>query len=325
VNRINRLNAILLQLQTKRVVTAQEIAARFNISIRTVYRDIRAIEEGGVPIYAEAGVGYSLDKNYHLPPVHLQSDEALAMLIAGKLVHELPDDSTRLNYQSALSKIRAILPNKEKDKLERWENTIQVLPQQRPPRQENSLQSLSLIQQALLQGNVISMEYFSHYRQQLTRRMIEPIGLLYYSRQWHLIGWCQLRQAYRDFRLDRIKKLQLMEQRFSPHTRKNMTEYLQFLQETEQLQNLCVHFHRDVLPIISEYRYNMGYISEENYDSEWTKMEFLATDIDYFARWLLMFTHSARVISPLSLVDKMKKLLAELTFVNNELHTNPIV
>lgn len=312
MNRIERLNAILLQLQSKRVVRAQEIAERFGISTRTVYRDIRAIEAGGVPITGEAGLGYSLDKDYSLPPVHLESDEVLAMLIAGKLILDLPDETTRLNYQSALSKIRAILPHKNKDKLERWETMIKVMPSRRPPELASNLENISIIQQALLYSRLIHIDYYSHYRQQLTERTIEPIGLLYYAHQWHLIAWCQLRVGYRDFRLDRIKKIEVLNQNFKTHRRKNINEYLLTLKEKEQLLTFTVCFHQNVLPIISEYRYNMGYLSEKRIDQLWMEMDFVMADIDYFARWLLMYTDSVRVVSPPQLVSKMKQLFLEL-------------
>ena len=90
MNRIDRLTAILIQLQTKKVVKAQEIADRFNISLRTVYRDIRALEEAGVHIGAEAGIGYFLE-NYHLPPVMFTTEEASALMLGAKLIEKMSD------------------------------------------------------------------------------------------------------------------------------------------------------------------------------------------------------------------------------------------
>src|SRR5664279_5689637 len=98
MNRIDRVTAILIQLQSKRVVKAQEIADRFNISLRTVYRDVKTLDEAGLPVIGEAGVGYSIMEGYRLPPVMFTREEATAFLTAEKLVEKLTDVSTRKNY-----------------------------------------------------------------------------------------------------------------------------------------------------------------------------------------------------------------------------------
>ena len=101
MNRLDRLTAILIHLQSKRVVRASEIADRFEISLRTVYRDIRSLEEAGVPIGAEAGVGYFLE-NYHLPPVMFTNAEASALVFGGKFIEKMADSSLQEPFTSAL-------------------------------------------------------------------------------------------------------------------------------------------------------------------------------------------------------------------------------
>ena len=118
MNRIDRLTAILIHLQTKRVVKAEEIADRFEMSLRTVYRDVKALMEAGVPIGSEAGKGYFIVDGYHLPPVMFTQDEASAMLLAGKLVEKMSDKSVRTAFESALLKIKAVLNDSGKDHLE---------------------------------------------------------------------------------------------------------------------------------------------------------------------------------------------------------------
>jgi predicted DNA-binding transcriptional regulator YafY len=126
MNRIDRLQATLIHLQSKRVVKAQEIADRFEISLRTVYRDIRSLEESGVPIGAEAGVGYFLLENYHLPPVMFTHEEASALLFGEKLMEKMSDEKTRNEFRSAIYKIKAILKPGEKDHLEKLNDRIAV-------------------------------------------------------------------------------------------------------------------------------------------------------------------------------------------------------
>src|ERR1700734_2112996 len=134
MNRIDRLTAILIQLQSKRVVKAQDIAERFAISLRTVYRDIRTLEEGGIPIIGEAGVGYSIMDGYRLPPIMFTKEEATAFLTAEKLIEKLTDTSTEESYKSAMYKVKAVLRATEKDFLETIDEHIEVLNNQHIPK-----------------------------------------------------------------------------------------------------------------------------------------------------------------------------------------------
>jgi predicted DNA-binding transcriptional regulator YafY len=127
MNRIDRLTAILIQLQSKRVVKAQDIAERFTISLRTVYRDIRTLEQGGIPLIGEAGIGYSIMDGYRLPPIMFTKEEATAFLTAEKLIEKLTDTSTEESYKSAMYKIKAVLRATEKDYLENIDEHIEVL------------------------------------------------------------------------------------------------------------------------------------------------------------------------------------------------------
>ena len=126
MNRIDRISAILIQLQSRRVVKASDIAERFNISLRTVYRDVKTLEEAGIPLIGEAGVGYSIMDGYRLPPVMFTREEATAFLTAEKFVEKLTDASTMANHKSAMYKIRAILKTTEKDLLEDMDGNIEV-------------------------------------------------------------------------------------------------------------------------------------------------------------------------------------------------------
>src|ERR1700712_3956187 len=127
MTRIDRISAILIQLQSRRVVKASDIAERFGISLRTVYRDVKTLEEAGIPIIGEAGVGYSIMDGYRLPPVMFTREEATAFLTAEKFVEKLTDSTTMKHHQSAMYKVRAILKTAEKDALEDLDGSIEVL------------------------------------------------------------------------------------------------------------------------------------------------------------------------------------------------------
>jgi len=112
MNRIDRLTAIILMLQSHRVVTAEQLAEYFEISVRTVYRDIAALGEAGVPIVAETGVGYSLMRGYNLPPVMFTQSEAAALFMSGQLAEQFGDESLQKSLSGALLKIQSALPER---------------------------------------------------------------------------------------------------------------------------------------------------------------------------------------------------------------------
>jgi predicted DNA-binding transcriptional regulator YafY len=311
MNRIDRLTAILIHLQTKRVVKAEEIAGRFEISLRTVYRDVKALMEAGVPIGSEAGKGYFIVDGYHLPPVMFNQQEASAMLTAGKLVEKMTDDSIRKAYESALLKIKSVLNDSEKDHLENLQSSIEVFryPDQK---QEYPNQYMAEIQKAISQRNVLQLEYYSNNTEQHTAREIEPIGVVYYSAHWHLIAWCRLRNGYRDFRIDQIQKLITTNNSYNSRNLFTLQEYFQSLTQAHaDMEKVVVLFDKSVAKYVRHARYYYGYVSEEEVDDR-CKMTFLAASLRSFCRWLLMYGNSVEIESPDKLKETMEEMVDEL-------------
>jgi predicted DNA-binding transcriptional regulator YafY len=222
VNRIDRLVAILIYLQGRRVTRAEDIADEFQTSIRTVYRDITALAEAGVPIVGEAGVGYSIVKGYHLPPVHFTTEEATALITASLLMDHFADRSLMSSMASALAKIRAVLPPDHQDHIARLERRMS-LPN---ARRGNQPCSLFLIQKALADRTVLRISYRGSGAAEALQRDIEPMGLTYYGDRWHVIAWCRLRRDYRDFRSDRIEAVSPLSQQFNPREGFSLTDFL---------------------------------------------------------------------------------------------------
>src|SRR5690349_1690753 len=161
MNRVDRLMAMIVHLQSRRLVRAEDIATHFEISVRTVYRDIVALCEAGIPILGEAGVGYGLAKGYHLPPVMFTAEEASALFMGAKLVDHLTDASLRKEMESALLKIRSVLPRDRQDYLDRLERTTAVIPQGHAltPIPRLSSAALMPIQRGLAERRVLGLEY----------------------------------------------------------------------------------------------------------------------------------------------------------------------
>lgn len=214
MNRVERISAILIQLQSKKIVKGQDLANRFSISLRTAYRDVKALEEAGVPIVSEAGVGYSLMDGYRLPPVMFTKEEAIAFLTAEKLVEKLTDPSTYSTYQSALFKIKAVLKTDDKEHLEKMDDYIEVLKSSYLPPDKQTTNHIQTILKSIAQKKQLSIHYFANHNQQNSTRDVEPVGIFLMGQQWHLIAFCCLRKAYRNFRIDRIQKSNFTEQPF---------------------------------------------------------------------------------------------------------------
>ncbi len=190
MNRMGRLFAILVQLQTKRVVTGKEIAGRFGISLRTVYRDIRALEAAGIPVGSDAGKGYYLAEGYCLPPVMFTLEEAGALITAGKFMESFTDSLLNGHFNSAVCKIRAVLNDRDKDCIEELQNKIGVYGAAQgslPPESD----FMPDIQAALYSKRVLSIRYVSPEKPEPTFRQIEPLGLGFYKFNWHLIAFCK--------------------------------------------------------------------------------------------------------------------------------------
>jgi len=225
MNRIDRLFGILVLLQSTKYNTAEKIAERFNISVRTVYRDVKALSEQGIPISFEHNKGYFLVQGYFLPPVSFNTDEANALLLVESLVNGFADHSIRSHYSTALTKVKAVLKTAQKEKLENLNQHIKL---QIPERLTFNYTYLSLIQQAISEKNLIELEY-KNVKEEATKRCVEPIGLIFYAFSWHMIAWCHFRNQYRDFNLTRIVCLKNLETPFSKPDHMPLSDYMSML------------------------------------------------------------------------------------------------
>ena len=309
MNRIDRLTAMLIHLQSKRVVRAEEMADRFEISLRTVYRDVKALMEAGVPIGSEAGKGYFIVDGYHLPPVMFTQDEASAMLLAGKFVEKMSDKSVRKAFESAMFKIKAVMSETEKDHLDHLQSHIEVYVSSRSVQNQEEFPDhfITEIQRAVVKKQVLKLDYISN-QEALTQREVEPIGLFYYSGAWHLIAWCRMRNGYRDFRADRIKALVNTSKNFEGRNLLSLQEYFQSMFQSNQgLVRAVITFDKDALHGRPIY----GSISQTDIGTK-VRAEFMMDSPNHMARWLMMFGSAATVEEPESLKNKVIELIDEL-------------
>ncbi len=296
--------AMALRLQSRRVVRAEDLADHFEISVRTVYRDLAALGEAGIPIMAEAGVGYSLVKGYHLPPVMFTAEEASALFIGSKLVEHLTDASLRKHMESALLKIRSVLPRDRQDYLDRLERSTVVVQESSGSLPRLSSETLIPVQRALAERRVLAIDYQGAQRAELTRRQVEPLGLVYYSDNWHLIAYCRLRRDVRDFRTDRIRRLQLQAEFFSGHDDFSLRRYLDEAAREGKFVTAVVRFQPDVMERVRrEWACRLVAETAELGGVEVTLMGY---SLEWLANWVLSFGSKAEVLAP----DRFKNLVA---------------
>lgn len=225
MNRIDRLFGILVLLQTRKHVTADKIADQFEISVRTVYRDVKALTEQGIPISFEQPKGYFIVQGYFLPPVAFNTEEANALLMMERLASGFADRSIHKHYTTALNKVKAVLKNVQKEKLELLNDNIKF---QLHDSFKNEFEYLSVLQETISSQHCIDIIYTNNNTENSTRR-VEPIGLVFYAFNWHLIAWCQLRNEYRDFRVSRIKSIKSPCLPFTKENHMKLNDYMKFL------------------------------------------------------------------------------------------------
>lgn len=304
MNRIDRLMATILLLQSRRVITAEEIAGHFEISLRTVYRDVAALSEGGVPVVAEAGIGYSLLNGYSVPPVMFTAEEASALFMGGELVDHLTDRSLQTQMRSALLKIRAVLPRSQQEQLDRLERTTALLIPP-PGGGQGDPAVLARLQSALAQRRVVEIRYRDRTGAAETRRAIEPLGLIYYGDQWHLIAWCRLRQDLRDFRTDRILELKILGEVFEGHRGFSLRDHVNSWRERCATIEVSLRVHRRSAGRLR--RAWLGAILEEHWEGDWLQLTVLMDESDWMLGWLLSFGESLEALAP----ERLRERLAE--------------
>lgn len=341
MKRFDRITSLLLLLQTRTVVTASFLAEHFEVTERTIYRDIRTLETAGVPIGAEAGVGYFLEKSYRLPPVCFTLDEAASLVLGEKLLINSLDQESLQDFKQALNKVRSVINATDKEYLETLDNNTKVLPSAShfPIEEQNAKannlaasviepnnwqcsaatadketntkahqglehqgsqasgnqQWLRECRQALVSREIISITYRGIQQEQASNREIQPIGLFYYNWHWHLIAWCQLRQAYRDFRVDRIINLVFCGTLFKPHNRLSLQQYLDAQPERADLLDVELLFTHQAARFVEEQRYLFGFVSQQPQPTG-IGMRFLNPIPDYMARWLLQYLGEVTVV-----------------------------
>lgn len=219
MRRADRLFQIVQYLRGGRLVTATMLAERLEVSERTIYRDIADLQSTGVPIDGEAGIGYIMRSGFDLPPLMFTRDEIIALVTGARMVKAWGGTSMIAAAEEALIKIEAILPAKEQSRV--GDTKIFV------PRTGLAGQARKLIDRceiAVEKREIISIIY-QDGEGSSTERAVRPLGLWFWGKVWTLVGWCELRQDFRMFRLDRISDLTPTGKIYQPDPERSLEEF----------------------------------------------------------------------------------------------------
>ena len=305
VKRFDRIVAILIQLQSKKIVKAQELADRFQVSLRTIYRDIRTLEASGVPIYSEAGMGYSIMDGYRLPPVMFTREEAGSFVAAEKLMQKFTDRTLGAYHQSAMYKIKSVLRGKEKDWISALESQV-FIDARETLFNEEIPDALEILFESIAEKKQVFLFYQSIEATAPIERNIEAVGVFHENHAWYIYGYCHVRKAYRQFRTDRIVKIK---RTLLPFTLEhgNLEDYRSEQREHPKTK-VRILVDRKVAKYIQSGKKMHGFV-EEKMKGEQVEMTFMCRNVQFdFVRWFIMFADFATILEPESLKDSVRAI-----------------
>jgi len=220
VRRADRLFQIIQNLHHDRAVTARHLADLLEVSERTIYRDVQDLSLSGVPITGEAGQGYRLMKGFHLSPLMFTEEELAALLLGARMVQVWTDPGLARAAQQAMAKIEHVIPEHLRPELERQEIMVPDFPFIMRVSGE-----LELLRTAIKQQHKV---YFEYVREDGTpsERTVHPLGLFYWGKIWTLVAWCELRDGFRHFRLDRMSHTGALDEKFEILEGRTLRDYL---------------------------------------------------------------------------------------------------
>jgi len=292
---------MVLLLQNRPNMTSRDLAEHFGVSRRTIFRDLRALSDSGVPLtYAEEG-GYEILEGYQLPPLMLTAREAATLLMGTAFMRLQSDPSLSKDADQVGLKIRSVLPREIREYVDSLQGRTVLDPYwihagQAEEEQEGSWYRLS---EAVARDRRVIMQYYVESRGESTKRTVDPLGLVYYTDHWNLIAFDHLRGEIRNFRLDRIESLHVLSERFEKPEGFDLVAHLEAEGVRPSQKRIELEFTQAVWP-----RARVGIparIDEETHGNEGVRVIFRFDNLDYVAGWLLRFGADVRVLAPADL------------------------
>jgi predicted DNA-binding transcriptional regulator YafY len=303
MNRTDRLLAIVLELQGKGRQRAEDLANTFETSKRTIYRDIQALGEAGVPLISVPGRGYALMKGYFLPPLSFSADEATMLLMGSDFMAQNFDAQYRAAAQSASRKIEGVLAEKLREEVHYLQNSIRFV-SRGTTENDPEAEMLRQLRRAIIERTTVRFHYHTRHAQSgqsdQNTREADPYGLAHFFNTWHLVAYCHLRRGIRNFRLDRMDKLELLAKTFNRPGDFTLQE-----RPRNTLGDIVVRalFDKEVVRWVRESRsyYTVG----EEETAEGLLVTLRIRQESEILQWLLGWGSHVRVLEPESLRGRM--------------------
>jgi predicted DNA-binding transcriptional regulator YafY len=301
MNRIDRLFAILLELQHKRRLRAQDLAWQFEVSKRTIYRDLSALNQMGVPLAALPGEGFELVEGYYLPPLMFTENEAVALILGSRLLTQQSAGSLAQSADSVLAKIKVALPDPVRARSESLTDIISFF----TPKAKFDLDDpqLLLIQNAIQEKRVLHLRYRGYQKEEVTERDVEPHQLFYADGVWYLEAYCRWRKGMRDFRLSRMEAVTPRRETFQ----KKRTGKSQ----AQPVIVIKIRFAPNAIRWVREQQH-YGYQGDEQEAPPGTVMVYQVNQESEIIPWILGWGASAEVLSPKELRKRLRETALNL-------------
>jgi len=284
------------------------MAARFEVSLRTIYRDMRTLSEAGIPICGGSGIGYSLVEGYKLPSLMFTKEEAIAFLTAEKIIEKLTDAQNSNYFHMGMDKIRAALRAVDKNYLHNMDDSIAVY------KSRNARESLPNLLQTILSSindkHMIEVNY-TNADENKSVRSLEAVGISYTHPNWYLSAWCHLRSAYRIFRLDRIEHIKITDRK---HTKVHppLESILACPDDLQCLQKVVLHTSKEVARYYADRCSFMGLTYEKVLANGQIAQTYMAYSLEPLARWVLANADTTTLVSPTEVKVIMKRIIKQL-------------
>ncbi|MDF2961170.1 MAG: transcriptional regulator [Paenibacillus sp.] len=305
MNKTDRLLAIVLELQRKGVLRAEDLAASFETSTRTIYRDIQALSEAGVPVIGAPGLGYSLMEGYFLPPVSFTVEEAVALLIGTDFIEQKFDSSYGTKARSSRVKIEAILPESVRRDTSRVRTTIKLLAAGGAMINTQEKEYLETLRGAILEQRMVKFHYSKNMPDadgnRHSFRAVAPYGLVLVHGSWVLVAQCSLRQELRHFRLSRLSGLTVLEDPFIFPPDFNLHDYRP---ADDRHVIVRIHAHPDIADKVKEL--NNFYMEAFEDHEEGLYVTFRVRHPEELLHWVLGWGADVEVLEPESLRNRVR-------------------
>ncbi|MGG0823362.1 YafY family protein [Paenibacillus turicensis] len=308
MNKTDRQLAILLELQHQKVVKAEQLAQQFEISIRTIYRDIQALCEAGVPIIGAPGQGYLLMDGYFLPPVGFTAQEAVALLVGMDFIQQSLEKDYSTAAMSAKRKVQAVLPEAIQAEARLISDTMKLIKHQ-PDQAEK--EALEQIRASIIHRNKIGFHYMKSIAEndgnRATERTADPYGLTLFNGNWVVVAYCDLRKSIRHFRLSRMTKLHILGETFAYPKGFNLQQYTP---QADRDIEIVLQADPNIIDKIKEQSH--FYLDKVEHQAQHLLVYFKVRQVEELLPHVLGWGSKVEVIQPLDFRKKIKEEILKM-------------